>query len=106
MTVLNAGVVAVSLALALSACSSSGPEVGPVTSNPIVPEVAAFPFPSDFYLVADESTETGRRVELPAAALPENIPATVLEGLDGFSRMPIIATYLGGAPPTLGSSLR
>jgi pimeloyl-ACP methyl ester carboxylesterase len=97
--------VAVVLAFVLSACSSSAsqPDAGPPEANPIVPEVAAFPFPSDFYLVEDTGTETGRRVDIPAEALPERIPTSVVEGMDGFSRMPIIATYLGAGvdPNTL-----
>ena len=47
----------------LAGCSDDDPkqaipEDGP---NPIVPEVDPYPFPSDYYLVPDDSTATGRR---------------------------------------------
>lgn len=95
-----------SISLTLVACSSSGDsspslDAGPETSNPIVPEIAAFPFPSDFYLVEDATSATGRAVVIPEAALPDRVPASALEGMDGFSRIPVIATYIpGGIDPT------
>jgi hypothetical protein len=64
--------------------------------NPLVPEVAGYPFPSDFYLVEDSSTRTGRRVELPDAALETPKLAAALGGADGFSWIPLIVTYLPG----------
>ena len=32
-----------------------------------------FPWPNDFFTVADASTDTGRRVDLPLAAMPRNL---------------------------------
>lgn len=72
--------------------------------NPLVPEVALYPFPSDFYLEADPSTATGWRVALPGEALParfdddepDPIPAAMFDGLDGFSIAPIILASLPG----------
>jgi hypothetical protein len=63
--------------------------------NPLVPEVAAYPFPSDFYLVEDASTITGRRLAIPAAALPKLLTADLFDG-DGFTRMPAILAHLPG----------
>ena len=64
--------------------------------NPLVPEVAAFPFPSDFYLQKDAASETGYRVKIPQQALHKNIPAKLFSAADGFSRVPIILAYLTG----------
>jgi pimeloyl-ACP methyl ester carboxylesterase len=69
--------------------------------NPLVPEVAAYPYPSDFYLVDDSTTKTGRRVEFPEAALPAKLPPRAINGADGFSRItPILAFLPGGVDPT------
>ena len=64
--------------------------------NPLVPEVAAFPFPSDFYLEKDAKTETGYRVKIPQQALHKNIPASLFSSADGFSRIPMILAFLTG----------
>ena len=71
--------------------------------NPLVPEVAAYPFPSDFYLKADKTTATGYRVALTDAVMPKNLPAKLLNQADGYSRVPIILAYLTGGidPKTL-----
>ncbi len=92
------------LAITAMGCGSSGdtkeeePEV--VVGNPLVPQVAAYPFPCDFYLEEDSSSATGKQVVIPQSDLPSGIPSRVLTGIDGFSRLPIIATYLeGGVDP-------
>jgi len=103
--------LATSLAIASAACSSSStpsadsgtpdrvavdtasPYPNLPKGNPIVPEVAAYPFPSDFYLAKDPGTPTGRRIELPGEVLPRNIGPEVFQKIDGFSRIPIILTY-------------
>jgi pimeloyl-ACP methyl ester carboxylesterase len=64
--------------------------------NPLVPEVAAFPFPSDFYTVKDSSTRTGRRVSVPTEVLPNLMTPGMFSDVDGFSRIPPILTYLPG----------
>jgi len=79
--------------------------------NPLVPEVAAYPFPSDFYLTPDASTRTGRRIRFPATALPRADAAAAFSGADGFSRAPMILAYLPGGfapaslPPTPAATL-
>ncbi len=65
--------------------------------NPLNPSVAAYPFPSDFYLVDDPNTLTGRRIQVPPAALPDSLPAGFFDVYDGFTRTPsILATLPGG----------
>ena len=68
--------------------------------NPLVPQYATLPFPSDFYLVADKTTATGYRVKIPQAALPKPIPATMFDKADGFARLPLVLAFLpGGIDP-------
>ena len=69
--------------------------------NPLVPDVAMYPFPSDFYLAEDASTVTGRRVELSAEAMPTGLSAETFADADGFSRVTPILTWLeGGVDPS------
>lgn len=93
------------LALALAACGTP-PEGDPLPEtfpnkpggNPLVPEVAGFPFPSDFYLAKDEKTATGYHVAIPDAALPTGpgLTAAQFRPFDGFSRIPAILAFLPG----------
>ncbi len=58
--------------------------------DPIAPTHCMFPFPNDYFTVADESTPTAKRVSLNAASLPANakgkhIDPVELNRLDGFS---------------------
>ncbi|MCB9556734.1 MAG: hypothetical protein H6707_11570 [Deltaproteobacteria bacterium] len=64
--------------------------------NPLNPAVPMFPFPSDFYLVDDATTVTGKRVEVPEQALPKHVPTTVFGRQDGYSVIPPILAYLDG----------
>ena len=66
--------------------------------NPLVPEQAAYPFPSDFYLTEDATTPTGRRIEIPVEVLPEGLRsgADLFNGIDGFSLIPLLLAYLPG----------
>lgn len=66
--------------------------------NPLVPEVAAYPFPSDFYLTEDPETLTGRRLNIPVEAFPEatQAGAATFNGVDGYSPMPLLVAYLPG----------
>lgn len=52
--------------------------------DPLVPGYCAYPFPSNVFSVADDTTATGRRIELPLEAFTtaSNDP---WEALDGFS---------------------
>ncbi len=68
--------------------------------NPLVPDQAMYPFPSDFYLADDPSTRTGRVVDIPAEALPGDIVPETFAGIDGWSRAPVILAYFdGGVDP-------
>lgn len=62
--------------------------------NPLVPEVALYPFPSDYYLADDASTRTGKALALPSEAMPRGVPNTLFSTVDGFSRIPSILSYL------------
>ncbi len=61
-----------------------------VGGNPLNPESALYPYPSDFYLKANPQTETGFEVEFPSEVLLKTMPAEAFIGQDGFSRMPMI----------------
>ncbi|MCA9579574.1 MAG: hypothetical protein KC668_29300 [Myxococcales bacterium] len=63
--------------------------------NPLVPEVAALPYPSDFYLEDDASTATGRRIALPPEVMPRSVDAALFQH-DGFTIIPAIVAYLPG----------
>jgi hypothetical protein len=63
--------------------------------NPLVPEKALFPFPSDFYLEEDADTPTGRRLAIPQEALPDPLEAAAVVA-DGFTMMPSILVKLPG----------
>jgi hypothetical protein len=59
------------------------------------PDKCAFPFPSDFYTVADDTAMTGRRVNLNPAAIPANSEGVAFDPgeynrNDGFSQGPLI----------------
>ncbi len=68
--------------------------------NPLVPGVAMYPFPSDFYLTTDDGTATGRRLALDDAAMPAVLEAATFADVDGFSRSPaLLAWFEGGLDP-------
>lgn len=57
--------------------------------NPVVPEVALFPYPSDLYRV------DGRLV-FEDEAMPDELPPSIFAADDGFSRITPIVTWLSG----------
>lgn len=67
--------------------------------DPLVPEFCGFPFPSNVYTVADESTPTGRRVSLGKGLLQDNASGP-WDRSDGFSPGSPILTQLMGAVQT------
>ncbi len=92
------------LALALCACSQDEELLAGIPNlaggNPLVPEVALYPFPSEFYLVQDASSLTGRQLALPDEAMPGGLSPDNLLQADGFSRLPaILAFFEGGLDP-------
>ena len=91
--------------------SSGGPTVPEPDPNVDWPHVACdaldpnycgFPFPSNVFTVADESTPTGRRVMYDQEAAPATLSGTkvdlsVLERSDGFSTSAALMVHLPGA---------
>lgn len=69
--------------------------------NPLVPEIALLPFPSDYYLDPDPDTVTGWRVRYPQEGLPDSVPAEIFTDADGFTMSPAILAWLpGGFDPS------
>ncbi len=75
------------------------------------PSVCLYPFPDDWFTVADASTDTGRRVHFPDVAMPRNASGTPMVAgdynlNDGFSpgtsilvRVPGVDLGMTGAAP-------
>ena len=90
------------------------------TCDVLDPVKCLYPFPNDYFTVADPSTATGRRLDLQAAAMPRNAAGTSVDPTawnrsDGFSPGSAILTFVpgldlartGAAPLTdIGASLR
>lgn len=77
--------------LVLLACSSSDSSGIPAQCNPLGGQGCLLPWPSATYEVADSTTATGFRLDLPENAMPTNgngatvNPAPLLNYWDGFS---------------------
>ncbi len=68
--------------------------------DPLVPGVAMFPFPSDFYAEPDGATRTGRSLVFPAEALPADLLPATFAGMDGWPRAPVmLAQFPDGIDP-------
>jgi len=86
--------------VALAACGGEGDI--PDRCNPLGGQGCLLPWPSAIYEVADPSTVTGRRVEVPIEAMPSNIDGVAfdpawLNRWDGFSPSgPILASFPNG----------
>ena len=104
-------VAAIALLAGLMPSAGAAP-ILPVSSNvgcdPLDPSLCMFPFPNDFFTVADATTATGRRINFSPAAMPRG-GAEVTEGgegkpvdpmewnrNDGFSPGSLILTYVPG----------
>lgn len=90
-----------------------GPAIlGGLNCDPIVgdqegdaPKQCGFPFPSDVYLKADATTDTGKRVEFGPKTLPKyfrfaHMDRAPFATRDGWSQGGFILTYLKGASIT------
>ena len=64
--------------------------------NPVVPEIALLPYPSDYYLEEDPTTNTGFRLRIPQEALPEGMLDWLFTDADGFTMAPAILAWLPG----------
>jgi len=83
-------------AQAVDAVQARGPEC-----DPIDPSRCLLPFPDDFFTVADPSTPTGRRVAIPALAMPINVAGAggipyAWNQADGFSPGSALLTLVPG----------
>jgi hypothetical protein len=72
--------------------------------DPLVPDHCAYPYPNNVYTVADEGTETGRRLAfsdtfMPVGADHQPTPETWHQS-DGFSPASTMLAYLPGATTT------
>ena len=85
------------LGVTLAACGPGGIPgyENPTGGNPLVLEEGALPYPSDYYLVDDATTATGRRVSMPQTIMPRSLEASVFDQ-DGFTVTPAILTRLPG----------
>ena len=99
------------LASFLAACGTSTDDTAEDTprviasdlDNPLSPDVPLFPWPSDQYLVPDDTTRTGVRMQVPAGRYPDGMNEGMFSSEDGFSRVVPIMTWLDGGfdPATL-----
>lgn len=84
--------------------TDAGTDAGPTFRTEcenVNPVHCMLPWPSDFYTEADPSTATGRRIAIPAEAMPQNnrrrpVDPAQLARFDGFSPMPTIMTSYPG----------
>ncbi len=94
----------VPLLLLVAACGGDDGNTSGIAAecNPLGEQTCLLPWPSSSYLVADTSTATGYRLDLPAAAMPINgdnrpIAVEVFNRWDGFSLSgPILAMFPTG----------
>ena len=98
-------------AIPLAGAASASPVV-PVSSevgcDPIDPAACLLPFPNDFFTTADETTDTGRRINFLPTAMPRNgtevteggegkpVDPTEWNRNDGFSPGSAVMTYVEG----------
>ena len=79
--------------------------------DPLDPTRCLYPYPNDYFTLADASTPTGRRLHLASASMPANfankpVDPSALNALDGFSVGPMLVFDIAdldlaqtGAPP-------
>jgi hypothetical protein len=73
-------------------------DLEPTGCDPLVPEVCAFPFPSDLFTAPDPSTPTGLRLAYGPATLPKDryeaqVSGDLMNRFDGYSILTPILTY-------------
>lgn len=76
-----------------------------ITCDPLTPTYCGFPFPNDYFTVADASTVTGIRLALPDEAMPPNrfdqrSNPDAFNEMDGFSPGIAAMTHMPGAMVT------
>jgi hypothetical protein len=99
------GASCLAIAFALTGCGEDEKDTGVLSiaeCNPLGGNGCITPWPSNLYSVADSTTATGVRVDIPLGALPTNqdgitIDPARLNTFDGFSpAAPMIFSYEGG----------
>lgn len=93
------------LALSIAACGGDESSI-PERCNPLGGQGCLLPWPSSAYEVADSSTVTGRRLQIPMESMPSNIDDSVVDPVwlnrwDGFSPTgPMLASFPTGVSAT------
>lgn len=90
---------------AIDTAATNGSLIGPFLSgdcDPLIPELCGLPFPSNVYLVPDETTPTGARVAFGETTLPisdngNQSSPDLLNVADGFSPAAGPIAFLAGA---------
>jgi hypothetical protein len=82
----------------------------PGVCDPLDPSVCLYPFPNDYFTVADATTATGRRVSFALTSMPRNvanvpIDPTDLNRADGFSPGQSIELRVPGFDPVMTGSV-
>jgi len=89
-----------------SATGSGGaggtPETPPLGCDPLTPSYCGFPYPNDYWTVADATTVTGLRLALPEAVMPATTAGVrsnpdAFNEMDGFSPGIAAMTHFPGA---------
>ena len=97
-------ILGITLALGCGDNGSHGPDIAP-ECNPLGGDRCVLPFPTSLYLIDDDSTATGVRLDIPEGALPTNedgvaIDPALFNSHDGFSpAAPILAAFAVGVDP-------
>lgn len=74
----------------------------PLGCDPLTPTYCGFPYPNDYWTVADASTETGLRLALPEVTMPATLTGArsnpdAFNEMDGFSPGIAAMTHFPGA---------
>ena len=89
VSLIAGGAVALVGLLAAPTALGAGADCQPFSNTPCL-----LPFPNDLYTVKDNSTPTGRRVRLPAAAMPVKRWWSIL--LSAWSASPVLPVLANG----------
>jgi hypothetical protein len=114
MKILAYWLVVSSLVLLCGGCDSDSSGTGgaggvipapPLDCDPLTPTYCGFPYPNDYWTVADSSTVTGLRLALPAVTMPANRSGVrsnpdAFNEMDGFSPGVAAMTHLPRATVT------
>lgn len=72
--------------------------------DPLVPELCAYPYPNNVFTADDPAMDTGRRLELSAAMMPQSAihqpDTSAWSASDGFSPASTMLAFLPGATTT------